>query len=130
MNVHKLNVNKHILTLFSGQASIVTTPKIYIELTGSHSLATVLNQCVLWSNKTNINDGWFYKDYQGWFDEIRIPERTLRRRFDLLEQKGWISTKVKMIRGKNIKHIYTHIEKIIESLSNMLNENSQLTKYV
>jgi hypothetical protein len=121
MSTAKKNINKEILALFSGQASIVTTPKLYIQLTGSHTLATVLNQCVFWANKSKSSDGWFYKEYQEWFDEIHIPERTLRRRFDRLEQNGWITTKIKKVRGINIKHIHTNIDHIIESISNMLN---------
>lgn len=120
MSTSKLNLNKEIIALFSGQASMVTTPKLYIKLTGSHSLAIVLNQCVFWSNKSESGDGWFYKRYDEWFDEVHIPERTLRRRFDHLEMQGWITTKVKKVRGTNIKHIYPNMDLIIESISNML----------
>lgn len=121
MSAGKKNINKEIIALFSGQASVVTTPKLYIKLTGSHSLAIVLNQCVFWSNKSNCKDGFFHKTYEEWFDEIHIPERTLRRRFDKLEQYGWITTKVKKVYGKNTKHIQPHMDKIIESISIMLN---------
>lgn len=116
----KINLNKEILALFSGQASVVTTPKLYIMLTGNHALAIILNQCVYWSNKSENKDGWFYKEYKEWFDEIHMPERTLRRRFDRLEQMGWITTKVKKIRGTNTKHIFPHMDKIIASISTML----------
>lgn len=115
-----LNLNKEILALFSGQASVVTTPKLYIMLTGNHALAIVLNQCVYWSNKSENKDGWFYKEYKDWFEEVHMPERTLRRRFDKLEQMGWITTKVKKIRGVNKKHIFPHMDKIIDSISIML----------
>lgn len=120
MSTSKINLNKEIIALFSGQASVVTTPKLYIQLTGSHSLAIVLNQAVFWSNKSKCKDGFFHKTYEEWFDEIHIPERTLRRRFDRLEQKGWITTKVKKVYGKNIKHVQPHMDKIIESISIML----------
>lgn len=115
-----INLNKEIIALFSGQASVVTTPKLYIMLTKNHALATVLNQCVYWSNKSEHKDGWFYKEYKEWFDEIHMPERSLRRRFDKLEHLGWISTKVKKVRGINMKHIFPHMDKIIESISIML----------
>jgi hypothetical protein len=120
MSTPRVNLNKEIIALFSGQASQVTTPKLYIELTGSHSLAIILNQAVFWSNKSKSKDGFFHKTYEEWFEEIHIPERTLRRRFDTLEMNGWISTKVKKINGKNTKHVLAHIDKIIESISIML----------
>lgn len=115
-----LNLNKGVLALFSGQASVVTTPKLYIMLTGNHALAVILNQCVFWSNKSKNDDGWFYKEYKEWYDEIHMPERTLRRRFDKLEQMGWITTKVKKHNGINKKHICPHMDRIIESISTML----------
>lgn len=123
MNGTKKNINKQILSLFSGQQSIITIPKIYITLTGSHSLALVLNQCIFWSDKSSLKDGWFYKDYQEWFDETHIPERTLRRRFDKLEENGWIITKVKKVGSLNKKHIHPNIEKITDSISNLLNKD-------
>ena len=122
MSTPKLNLNKKILALFSGQASMVTTPKLYIQLTGSHTLAIVLSQCIYWSDKSECEDGWFYKRYDEWFDEIHVPERTLRRRFDHLEMQGWITTKVKKVRGTNIKHIHPNMDLIIESLNTMLNK--------
>lgn len=123
MSTPKLNLNKKILALFSGQESMVTTPKLYIQLTGSHTLAIVLSQCIYWSDKSECDDGWFYKRYDEWFEEIHIPERTLRRRFDHLEIQGWITTKVKKVRGINIKHIHPNMDLIIESLNTMLNND-------
>jgi len=123
MSTSKINLNKEILALFSGQSNIVTTPKLYIQLTGSHSLAIVLSQCIFWSNKSKCKDSWFYKEYSEWYDEIHIPERTLRRRFDKLEEEGWISTKVKKVKGLNTKHIRPNMEKIVESISTMLHQD-------
>lgn len=124
MNNAKNNLNKSIIALFSGQASTITTPKLYIQLTGSHALGSVLNQSVFWSNKSRRQDGSFYKTYKEWFEEINIPERTLRRYFDKLEQRGWIVTKVKKVDGKNIKHIKPDMDKLIESISIMLDIDS------
>jgi hypothetical protein len=123
MKTSKANINKEIIALFSGQASILTTPKLYVDLTGKHSLALVLNQCVFWSNKSKLNGGWFYKTYEDWFEEVHMPERSLRRYFDKLEEAGWIITKVKKVNGQNIKHIFTNLDYIIESLSNITNND-------
>lgn len=126
MPQQKRNLNKEILGLFSGQSSQVTTPKVYIEITGSHSLATILNQAVFWSNKSSCSDGFFYKTYAEWFEEIHIPERTLRRHFDTLEKMGLITTKVKKVDGKNTKHVQPHVDKIIELISDMLDVNTPI----
>lgn len=121
------NINKEIVALFSGfsgQSNTVTIPRMYVELTGSHSTGVVLNQCVFWSNKSKKEEGWFYKTYEEWFEEIHVPERTLRRHFEKLELAGWITTKIKKVNGINVKHIFTHTDRIIESLQNKLYNNN------
>jgi hypothetical protein len=123
MSSSKKNLNKEIIALFSGQSSIITIPKLYIQLTGNHSLASVLNQSVFWSNKSICNNGYFYKTYKEWFEEINIPERTLRRYLNKLELIGWIKTKVKKVDGKNTKHVSPDMDRIIESISDMLTIN-------
>jgi hypothetical protein len=123
MSTNKVNLNKEILALFSGQASVITIPKIYITLTESYHKAQVLNQIIYWHNKSECKDGYFYKSYEDWFEETNIPERTLRRHFKFLENELWISTKVKKVAGKNTIHFKPHLDKIIESISNLLSEN-------
>lgn len=111
------NINKEILFLFPNDKSIITTPKLYVQLTGSHSLAIVLNQLLFWSNKSSNND-WFYKSYEDWSEETEISIRTLKRRFDKLESMGFISTKIKLVHGKTLKHFFVHVDKIIDCLKN------------
>jgi hypothetical protein len=58
------NLNKEILALFSGQANTITVPSLYIKLTGGrYTRANVLNQCVYWSNKSELGGGLFHKEY-------------------------------------------------------------------
>lgn len=116
MNKSTVNINKQIISLFSGQSSVITTPRLYIDIVKSHTLATVLNQCVFWSNKSSDKYGYFYKSYADWNEEICIKERTLRNKFYRLEEMGLISTKVKMVYGKPLKHIHANIDKIIEAI--------------
>jgi hypothetical protein len=122
MTTTKKNLNKEIIALFSGQSRMLTLPKLYVQLTKNHSLALVLNQCVFFSDKSSIGDGWFYKTYEEWFEEIHIPERTLRRRFEKLAGCSWIETKIKAVDGLNILHVRPNMDKIIESIEDLLNK--------
>lgn len=114
------NRNKELLILFPGNRSYLTTPKLYVQLTGSHSLALVLSQCIFWSNKSNNKEGYFFKSYDEWFEELNIPERTLRRRFEKLEELGFLSTKIKIVNGLTKKHIFVNWEFVKDSLANLL----------
>jgi hypothetical protein len=122
MSDPKINLNKEIIALFSGQTKTITTPKLYIELTQSYTQANVLNQCIYWSNKSKLNNGWFYKTYNEWFEEIHINERTLRRIFKKLEKKGFILTKIKKVKGVNTLHIFMNVDFLIDCISNMLSQ--------
>lgn len=126
MSPRKANMNKEIVALISnlcGQSSTLTVPKMYVELTGSHSRGMVLAQCIFWSNKSKNNDGWFFKPYTDWQEELHMSERSMRRHFEKLEEAGYITTKVKKVGGLNIKHVFTHTSKIIESLRHLAVKN-------
>lgn len=119
------NLNKELLILFPGNQAYLTTPKLYTQLTGSHSLALVLSQCIFWSNKSRNLEGYFFKSYEEWIEELNIPERTLRRRFDKLEYMGFINTKIKTVNGLTKKHIFVNMEFIINSISELLDVQPQ-----
>ncbi len=124
MSTPTVNLNKQIIALFSGQTSTFTTPKLYVQVTGSQSLGLILNQIVFYSNKSTIcKDGWFYKPYEEWFDEILIPERTMRRKLTRLEQQGLIETKVKKVNDLNTLHLRPNMDKLIELISIILNSD-------
>lgn len=123
MSSSKRNLNKEIIGLFSGQANQVTIPKLYIEITGSYNKANILNQCLYWSTRSECKDGWFYKKYSEWFEETHLSESTVRRTLTYLEEQGWITTKVKKIGGLNIKHVLPDMDKVIDSIKNLLDSN-------
>jgi hypothetical protein len=124
MSSNNINYNKEIIALFSGQSQTITIPRPYIQITKTYTRASVLNQCIFWHNKSSSKDGWFYKSYEEWFDELEIPERTLRRIFQEFEQEGWITSKVKKVSNLNLKHIKPNMDKIIDSIHFKLNQNS------
>lgn len=125
MTVNKNNNNNAaLLSLFSGQKRILTTPRPYVDITGCHTLAIILNQCVFWCDKSSFCDGeWFYKTYDDWLDEIHVPERTLRRKLDKLEEMGFIQTKVRKIKGVNTKHIKPDLEAIADAILSISTQN-------
>lgn len=121
------NANKELITLFSGQQATLTTPKIYVKLTKSHEKALVLNQVIFWSTKSELNNGWFYKSYAEWFDEILIPERTLRRIFQSLANDGLIKTKTNKVRGDRVLMCKPEMDTIIEQLELLITQTATLS---
>jgi hypothetical protein len=79
MDVTQQQVYK-LIKQFSGQTNVLTIPRVFIELTGSdHLAALLLSQVIYWSERTNDPDGWFYKSYKDWHDELGLSQFQVSR---------------------------------------------------
>ena len=111
---HKKIAN--IIKQMSGQANMITVPRIYIEFTGDLSTAVVLNQIVYWSDKTKRTDGYFYKSYKEWTDEICLTERQIRYAVKKLKELGFLETELKKANGAPTVHYKLDYDKLLESI--------------
>lgn len=95
---------RQMLVNMSGHDRMVTIPKIYIELTGDLAESVLLNQIVFYSDKSHRNDGFFYKSYKEWAEEVCLTERQVRHATKKLREKGIIETKVMKANGAPTVH--------------------------
>lgn len=95
---------RSLLTQVSGHDRVVTIPKLYIELTGDLTEAILLNQIVYYSDKTSRTDGYFYKKYEDWTEELCLTERQVRHAVKKLKEKNLIETKVLKANGAPTVH--------------------------
>lgn len=68
-----------LIKQFSGQANILTIPRLFVDLTGDHVSALFLSQVIYWSERTKDPEGWFYKTDKEWIDELGITRHQLNR---------------------------------------------------
>ncbi len=73
-----------IVQSLSGQRNCITIPVPYLDFFSgdqqAHALGAVLNQLVFWSGKSDLNDGWFYKEHSELAAEIRgVSEDQVQR---------------------------------------------------
>ncbi|WP_262484651.1 hypothetical protein [Citrobacter portucalensis] len=73
-----------IVQSLSGQRNCTTIPVPYLDYFSgdqqAHALGAVLNQLVFWSGKSDLNDGWFYKEHSELAAEIRgVSEDQVQR---------------------------------------------------
>ncbi len=111
---HKKIAN--IIKQMSGQSNMITVPRIYIEFTGDLSTAVVLNQIVYWSDKTKRTDGFFYKSYKEWTEEICLTERQVRYAVKKLKELGFLETELKKANGAPTVHYKLDYDKLLESI--------------
>lgn len=57
--------------------------RILAEIAGSVGGGVFLSQCIYWTKRTTLPDGWFYKTADEWYDETYLTRReqeTIRKR--------------------------------------------------
>lgn len=130
---------KALIAQTSGQKNTLTIPKIYVELTGDLTTALLLNQIVFYSDKSKRNDGYFYKTYKDWEEEILLTERQVRNSANKLKKMGLIETKVMKANGSPTVHYKLDYDKLVDSiltkcqirfLQNVRNETDKMSETI
>src|SRR5699024_5675035 len=116
---------KSVISTFSGTERHITVPRVYLELLGDFNTAAFLNQLVFWSDKTKRRDGFFYKTYAEWEDELLLSEYQVRRSSKNLRDLGLIETEVKRANGSPTVHYKVNMDKLSESILNKLKNRNQ-----
>ena len=93
-----------IITKFSGQSNVIPIPVIYLEITEDYPTAALLNQMVYWSDRTKRNDGYFYKSYKEWEEELHLSKYQVRRSTDKLKELNIVETALKKANGAPTLH--------------------------
>ncbi len=85
---------KELVARISGQASVVTILRVYLDIFDDLELAAVISQCVFWSDKGRTGDGWFYKSQREWQAEIGIKRSALQTAIKKLSDVGIVETRL------------------------------------
>lgn len=101
----------------TGQANILTIPRIFVDYTGSLEAALLLSQVIYWSDKGGSGDGWFFKTYHEWRDEICLTEYAVRKAANKLTDMGILETKIKKAKGSPTVHYRLKIDIFTASLA-------------
>jgi len=88
-----------------GQKNIVPVPIEFVRFTGDYHAAALLNQIIYWTDRTKDPDGWFYKTYFDWEEEIALNKYFCSKAVRALTSMGIIETQVKRIfNGDTVLH--------------------------
>ena len=68
---------KALIERISGQPSVISIMRLYVDIFGDLETAAVVSQCVFWSDKGTIEEGWFYKSRDDWKKAIGIKRTAL-----------------------------------------------------
>ena len=107
---------RNILRKMSGQDSVITIPKIYIDFTGDLTTAAILNQLVFYSDKGKRSDGFFYKSYKEWEEETGLTKRQVSYSIGKIKDLGLVETKLKKANGSPTIHYKLDYDKLLDSI--------------
>lgn len=108
----------------------------YVDMAGGDLTAgLLLSQVVFWhlpdkSGKSKLKvqrEGkrWLAKAHADWWDEVRVPERTVKRKLKLLEGSGLIETRTYRFNGLRTTHIRIIPEAFLEAWKKALDQYGQ-----
>jgi hypothetical protein len=120
-----------LIRSFSGQENTIGVPRVYVRLMNSLEGGVFLSQLIFWSDKGGREDGWFYKTYQEWWDDINLSEYEVRKWAKVLVKQGVLETKVMRANGSPTVHYRLDMAKFSEWILKFLrneNEKSQEPK--
>lgn len=118
-----------LIKSISGQANVLSIPRMYIDLTGGDvKAALLLSQCVYWSDKSKDPEGWFYKSYKEWYVEIGLSQFEVGRAVKKLS--AWLKLKKKHANRAPTLHYKVDLDALTKSIIKFLdNRKSQQSDY-
>lgn len=105
-----------VISKFSGQNNVIPIPVIYLEITEDYPAAALLNQMIYWSDRTKRKDGYFYKSYQEWNEELYLSEYQVRRATNKLKNLGLVETSLKKANGAPTLHYKVDTKEVSECI--------------
>jgi len=122
-----------LIKAISGQANVLTIPKVYLDLLNNkHRAALLLSQCVYWSDKSKDPDGWFWKTDSAWKVELGLTRGGLDTA--LKDNEKYIETKIARVRPTPKRHYRVKLDLLVSDISDLLEtdksdllENSEST---
>ena len=118
-----------LIKSISGQANTLAIPRLFISITGDIKLAILLSQCIYWSDRTKDSQGWFYKSYPDWQDEIGLSQFEVKRAAIKLVSAGLIKTKLKRANGAPTMHYWVNFNALSNAIMKFLdNRETSLSR--
>lgn len=112
---------RQLITQFSGQENIFTIPRMFVHFTGDLNTAALLNQIIFYSDKSKCNkQGYFYKSYKEWEQELGLSEYQVRRSTKQLKEIGIVDTRLFKANGSPTVHYKLNYEELSESILKFL----------
>jgi len=106
----------------TGNDNVLAVPKEFMKFAGDPSTGIMLSQLVYWTGREKRKDGYIYKTYKEWEEELGIPKYYARKAKNNLEDRGLIKTKLKKANGSPTIHYKLNQDKFVEEFIEFLED--------
>lgn len=119
-----------LIRTFAGKDNVIGIPRAFIRFMGSLQGGALLSQLIYWSDKGGREDGWFYKTYQEWSEDIGLSEYEVRKWAKAMGEKGlgFLETRVMKANGSPTVHYRLDMQKLSESFLQFLRNEDGKTQ--
>lgn len=102
----------NLIISYSGQQRTINIPVLYLELLEDYNVAVMLNQLIYWSDRSNRTDGYFYKNYKEWQEEVFLSQYQVKKAVDKLKKLELVETKLKKSYGSPTLHYKVNMDNL------------------
>ena len=94
-----------LLARLLGQYNVLTVSReLIVALDHDIPAALLCSQLVYWRDRAEDPEGWIWKTYPQWHDELALTEYQVRRATDKLRKLGLVETKLAKVNGAPTLH--------------------------
>lgn len=124
-----MNSIKSLLSAFLGQRNTVPVRVPILKFFGgNYEVAAMFEQLYYWSDRTADPDGWIFKTYDDWYDEICLTRSKLTSAKKYLVERGYLETCVRRVSGLAISHYRLNMEQFSIDFEPFLNAEEEKIK--
>ena len=88
----------NVISSFTGHNANYVVPKEFMRLLKDSNSALILSQLVYWTGRQTDPNGWIYKSYKEWDEEIFLSQKAIMTAVKKLKKLGVLDTAVRKIR--------------------------------
>lgn len=112
-----------LIRSLAGTDNKIVAHRTLCDYMGSLEGGVFLSQLLYWSDKGK--DGWFFKSYREWEEEIYLTEYQVKKCAKLCVERGFLETELKKAKGAPTVHYRLDFDKFLDSILKNLGIHSE-----
>jgi len=105
-----------LIRAIAGDVVYINTPRIFFDLTHDIAVAAMISQLIYWSDKAGRADGFIYKSYRNWYDEVGASRYAVQK----FKKLPFVISKLIRANGAPTTHYRIDMDKLLDALRTLV----------